>query len=158
MVIQNQSELGEGSTMPIDPHKTPTILQPSTSQPQKIQKPRKPKRKDTMVPQPSGPTKSVADEAIHKELGDRLVKIDVDHQLDEILQAQEQEQEKEELVGERKRNRAGEELIQESTKKQKVEDDKEKAELKQLMETILNEEKVEINAIPLAVKSSRIVD
>nr|GEY08726.1 hypothetical protein [Tanacetum cinerariifolium] len=35
---------------------------------------RKPKRKDTWVPQPSGPTKSVADEAVHKELGDSLVR------------------------------------------------------------------------------------
>nr|GEW24832.1 copia protein [Tanacetum cinerariifolium] len=34
----------------------------------------KPKRKDTQVPQPSGPTKSVADEVVHKELGDRLVR------------------------------------------------------------------------------------
>nr|GEU63407.1 reverse transcriptase [Tanacetum cinerariifolium] len=32
-----------------------------------------PKRKDTHVPQPSGPTKFVTDEAVHKELGDRLV-------------------------------------------------------------------------------------
>nr|GEY68414.1 hypothetical protein [Tanacetum cinerariifolium] len=30
---------------------------------------RKPTRKDTQVPQPSGPTKSVVDEAVHKELG-----------------------------------------------------------------------------------------
>ncbi|GJR89369.1 hypothetical protein Tco_0213380 [Tanacetum coccineum] len=47
MVVQNQLELGEGSTMPTDPHHTPTIIQPST-QPQKTQKPRKPKRKDTL--------------------------------------------------------------------------------------------------------------
>nr|GEU60198.1 hypothetical protein [Tanacetum cinerariifolium] len=47
MVIQNQSELGEGSAMPTDPHHTPMILQPSSSQTQKKQKPRKPKRKDT---------------------------------------------------------------------------------------------------------------
>nr|GEU91118.1 hypothetical protein [Tanacetum cinerariifolium] len=60
--------------MPTDPHHTPTILQPSLSQPQKTQKPRKPKRKDTQVPQPSGPTKYVADEAVHKELGDSLVR------------------------------------------------------------------------------------
>nr|GEX18604.1 hypothetical protein [Tanacetum cinerariifolium] len=53
---------------------------------------------------------------------------------------------------------AGEELVQEITKKQKVEDDKEKAELKQLMETIPDEEEVVIDAIPLAVKSLRIVD
>nr|GEY52368.1 hypothetical protein [Tanacetum cinerariifolium] len=34
---------------------------------------RKPTRKDTQVPQPSGPTESV-DEVVHKELGDRLVR------------------------------------------------------------------------------------
>ncbi|GJW24438.1 hypothetical protein Tco_0038249, partial [Tanacetum coccineum] len=73
MVVQNQQELGEGSTIPTDPHHTPTIIQPSTTQPQKTQKPRKPKRKDTQVPQPSGPTNIVADEAVHKELGDSLV-------------------------------------------------------------------------------------
>nr|GEY77396.1 hypothetical protein [Tanacetum cinerariifolium] len=61
-----------------------------------------------------------------------------------------------ELV-EGKEKRAGEELEQEITKKQKVEDDKEKAELKQLMETIPDEEEVAIDAIPLAVKSPRIV-
>nr|GFD28279.1 hypothetical protein [Tanacetum cinerariifolium] len=57
-----------------------------------------------------------------------------------------------------KENRAGEELIKESIKKQKVEDDKEKAKIKQLMETIPDEEEVAIDAIPLAVKSPRIVD
>nr|GEU99722.1 uncharacterized mitochondrial protein AtMg00810-like [Tanacetum cinerariifolium] len=74
MVIQNQSELGEGSAMPIDPHHKPTSLQPSSSQPQKTQKRKKPKIKDTQVPQPSGPTYSVVDEAAHKKLGDRLVR------------------------------------------------------------------------------------
>nr|GEW66361.1 hypothetical protein [Tanacetum cinerariifolium] len=54
--------------------------------------------------------------------------------------------------------RAREELIQESIKKQNVEDDKETEELKQLMEIISDEEKVAIDAIPLAVKSPRIVD
>ncbi|GJZ47536.1 putative ribonuclease H-like domain-containing protein [Tanacetum coccineum] len=66
MVVQNQQEMGEGSAMPTDPQHTPTFIQPSTSQPQKTQKPRKPKRKDTQVPQPSGPTNIVADEAVHK--------------------------------------------------------------------------------------------
>ncbi|GJV16367.1 hypothetical protein Tco_1361690 [Tanacetum coccineum] len=65
--------MGEGSANPTDPHHTPTITQPSTSQPQKTQKPRKPKRKDTQVPQPSGPTYIFINEAVHKELGDRLV-------------------------------------------------------------------------------------
>nr|GEU88467.1 hypothetical protein [Tanacetum cinerariifolium] len=62
-----------------------------------------------------------------------------------------------ELVKE-KEKRAGEKLVQEITKKQKVEDDKEKVELKQLMETIPDEEEVAIDVIPLAVKSPRIVD
>ncbi|GKF03721.1 hypothetical protein Tco_0030644 [Tanacetum coccineum] len=74
MVVQNQQELGEGSAIPTDPYHRPTITQPSTSQPQKTKKPRKPKRKDTQVPQPSGHTNIVADEAVHKELGDSLVR------------------------------------------------------------------------------------
>ncbi|GJT99199.1 hypothetical protein Tco_1094717 [Tanacetum coccineum] len=71
MLVQNQ--MGEGSAMPTDPQHTPTFIQSSPS-PQKTQKPRKPKRKDTQVPQPSGPTDIVAAEAVHKELGDRLVR------------------------------------------------------------------------------------
>ncbi|GKA42272.1 hypothetical protein Tco_0734932 [Tanacetum coccineum] len=38
------------------------------------QKPGKPKRKDTQVPQPSDPSENVVDEAVHKELGDNLVR------------------------------------------------------------------------------------
>ncbi|GKB33592.1 hypothetical protein Tco_0872993 [Tanacetum coccineum] len=74
MVVQNQQELGEGSAIPTDPHHTPMFIQLST-QPQKTQKPRKPKRKDTQVPQPSDPTENVTDEAVHKELGDSLVRV-----------------------------------------------------------------------------------
>ncbi|GJV50167.1 hypothetical protein Tco_1440379 [Tanacetum coccineum] len=73
MVVQNQSQLGKGSTIPTDPHHTPTFIQPS-NQPQKIQKTRNSKRKDTQVPQPSDPIGSVADEVVHKELGDSLVR------------------------------------------------------------------------------------
>nr|GEX53848.1 hypothetical protein [Tanacetum cinerariifolium] len=69
-----QSELGEGSAMPTDPHHTPTILLSLSSQPQKTHKPRKPTRKVTHVPQPSDPMEHVIDEAIHKELGDSLVR------------------------------------------------------------------------------------
>nr|GEU53234.1 hypothetical protein [Tanacetum cinerariifolium] len=47
---------------------------PLSSQHQKTQTPRKPTRKNTKVPQPSGSTKNVADEAVHKELEDRLVR------------------------------------------------------------------------------------
>ncbi|GKB15985.1 putative ribonuclease H-like domain-containing protein [Tanacetum coccineum] len=61
-----------------------------------------------------------------------------------------------ELV-EGKEKRAGTELVQEITKKQKVEDDKETVELKQCLEIIPDEEEVTIDAIPLAVKSPSIV-
>ncbi|GJY99482.1 hypothetical protein Tco_0516912 [Tanacetum coccineum] len=48
--------------------------------------------------------------------------------------------------------------MQESSKNQKVNDDKETTELKLCMEIIPDEEEVIINAIPLVVKSPRIVD
>ncbi|GKA11811.1 hypothetical protein Tco_0691357 [Tanacetum coccineum] len=51
-----------------------------------------------------------------------------------------------------KEKRAGTKLVQEITKKQKVEDDKETAELKQLIKIIPDEEEVAIDVIPLAVK------
>ncbi|GKD31212.1 hypothetical protein Tco_1241990 [Tanacetum coccineum] len=63
-----------GSVMPTDPQHTPTIIQPSTSQPQLKQRSRRPKRKDTEVPQPSGPTNNVADEAVNEEMDDSLVR------------------------------------------------------------------------------------
>ncbi|GJU97151.1 hypothetical protein Tco_1326422 [Tanacetum coccineum] len=149
-------------------------------------------------------------------MDDIQAKIDVDHQLTEILQAQEQEElsdaenatlfqqllekrrkhfaAKRNMEGyklkdlkskgfdsiqemfyrvfkrvktfedfrtklvEGKEKRALEELIQESLKKKKVDDDKEIAKLKQCMEIIPDEEEVTINAISLAVKSPRIVD
>ncbi|GJX81506.1 hypothetical protein Tco_0330987 [Tanacetum coccineum] len=62
-----------------------------------------------------------------------------------------------ELV-EGKEKRARTELIQEITKKQKVEDDKETSKLKQLMEIVPDKEEVAIDAIHLAVKSPMIVD
>ncbi|GJS53316.1 hypothetical protein Tco_0626678, partial [Tanacetum coccineum] len=65
MVVQHQSQMGEGSVNPTNPHHTPTIIQP-----QKTQKPKKPKRKDTQVPHPSDPSDNVADDVVHKELGD----------------------------------------------------------------------------------------
>ncbi|GKC59976.1 hypothetical protein Tco_1087574 [Tanacetum coccineum] len=50
-----------------------------------------------------------------------------------------------------KEKRAGTELVQEITKKQKVEDDKETADLEHLMKIIPDEEEVAIDAIPFAV-------
>ncbi|GJW03060.1 hypothetical protein Tco_1561916 [Tanacetum coccineum] len=58
MVVHNQEEIGEGSAMPTDPHHTPTSL----------------KRKDTEVPQPSGPTTNVADEDVNEEMDASLVR------------------------------------------------------------------------------------
>ncbi|GJS74141.1 hypothetical protein Tco_0706982 [Tanacetum coccineum] len=52
---------------------------------------------------------------------------------------------------ERKEKREGTELVQEIIKKQKVEDDKEIAKLKQLMKIIPDEDEVAIDAIPLVV-------
>ncbi|GJV36143.1 hypothetical protein Tco_1408620 [Tanacetum coccineum] len=54
--------------------------------------------------------------------------------------------------------RAGEELEQESTKKQKVDEDKDTTELQSLMEVIPDEEDVVIDAVPLAFKPPTIVD
>ncbi|GKC39636.1 hypothetical protein Tco_1052020 [Tanacetum coccineum] len=54
--------MGEGSSMPTDPHHTPIITQPLSSQPQKKHKSRRSKEKVTQVPQssvPSDPTKSL---------------------------------------------------------------------------------------------------
>ncbi|GKF29459.1 hypothetical protein Tco_0095801, partial [Tanacetum coccineum] len=59
--------------MPTDPQHTPTITQPSTSQPKKTQPSRKPKN-NTEVPQPSGSKDNAADEAVYKELDDSLVR------------------------------------------------------------------------------------
>ncbi|GKB63758.1 hypothetical protein Tco_0919944 [Tanacetum coccineum] len=74
MVVEAQEEMGEGSTNPTDPHHTPIIIQPSTSQTQKKQRSRRSKRKDTKVPQPSGPTTNVADEAVNEKIDDSLVR------------------------------------------------------------------------------------
>ncbi|GJW55169.1 putative ribonuclease H-like domain-containing protein [Tanacetum coccineum] len=67
MMVQAYEEMGEGSANPINPHHTPTITQPSTSQPQKKQKPRKPKKKDTKIPQSSSPTEPIVDESANEE-------------------------------------------------------------------------------------------
>ncbi|GKD39384.1 hypothetical protein Tco_1259591 [Tanacetum coccineum] len=74
MVVQHQEEMGEGSANLTDPHYTPTIIQPLTSQPQKKQRSRRSKRKNTKVPQPSGPTTNVADEAVNEDINDSLVR------------------------------------------------------------------------------------
>ncbi|GJY58471.1 hypothetical protein Tco_0458363 [Tanacetum coccineum] len=54
--------------------------------------------------------------------------------------------------------RAGEELEQEKVKKQKVDDDQEAAEMKELMKIVPDEEEVAVDAIPLATKPPSIID
>ncbi|GJU84898.1 uncharacterized mitochondrial protein-like protein [Tanacetum coccineum] len=92
-------------------------------------------------------------------------KIDVDYQLAERLQTQEQQKltieekstfevraEGSETRAEGGSKRARDELKQDSIKKQKMDDDKEAAELKSLMRIVPDEEEVAIDAIPLATK------
>ncbi|GJV19842.1 putative ribonuclease H-like domain-containing protein [Tanacetum coccineum] len=97
-------------------------------------------------------------------------KIDADYQLAEQLQAKEQKEltikEKstlfKQLLETRRKHfvvqRAGEELMQESAKKQKVQEDKETVELQKLMEIDPAEEEVAIDVVPLATKPPSIVD
>ncbi|GJR93736.1 hypothetical protein Tco_0265910 [Tanacetum coccineum] len=68
-VVQAQEQICEGSAMPTDPHHTPIITQPSSSQPRRKQKSRRPKEKDTQAPQFSVPSDltNVANEAINEE-------------------------------------------------------------------------------------------
>ncbi|GJY36368.1 reverse transcriptase domain-containing protein [Tanacetum coccineum] len=66
MMVQAQEE-GEGSVMPTVPQHTPTINQPSSSQPHKKQKLRKSKKQDTQDSQPSGPIEPMEDETKNVE-------------------------------------------------------------------------------------------
>ncbi|GKE12764.1 hypothetical protein Tco_1416315 [Tanacetum coccineum] len=68
--MANQAEMGEGLAMPTDPYHTTTFIQPKMKQ-----RSRRPKRKDTQVPQLSGPTTNVAEEAINEEIDDSLVRV-----------------------------------------------------------------------------------
>ncbi|GKE05967.1 hypothetical protein Tco_1397985 [Tanacetum coccineum] len=72
MMVQDQEEMDEGSEMPTDPHHTPTIIPPSTSQPQKKQRSRRLKREDNEIPQSSVPSDNVADEAVNEEMDGSL--------------------------------------------------------------------------------------
>ncbi|GKA12989.1 hypothetical protein Tco_0692535 [Tanacetum coccineum] len=63
MLVQGQILQGEGSTIPVESHHTPTVA-PSTSQPHHSPTLRDFIRQETEVPQPSSPTQThVADEA-----------------------------------------------------------------------------------------------
>nr|GEU53658.1 hypothetical protein [Tanacetum cinerariifolium] len=67
-IFEHLTLMGEGSAHPTDPHYTPIIILPSTSQPQRL---RKTKRKDIELPQTSVPT-SVTNKAVNEEMDDSL--------------------------------------------------------------------------------------
>ncbi|GJS70836.1 putative ribonuclease H-like domain-containing protein [Tanacetum coccineum] len=66
-VFGNMKREGKGSANPTDPQHTPTIAQPSSSQPQKKHKLRKPEKKDTHIPQSSVLSDNIAEKAINEE-------------------------------------------------------------------------------------------
>ncbi|GKA38383.1 hypothetical protein Tco_0730934 [Tanacetum coccineum] len=76
----------------------------------------------------------------------------------ELVEGSEVRAEGSETRAEGSSKRAGEELEHENVKKQKVDDDKETAELKSLMEVMPDKEEVALDAIPLAIKSPSIID
>ncbi|GKF13087.1 hypothetical protein Tco_0051013 [Tanacetum coccineum] len=79
-MLSQQVDIGEGSGQPTDPQHTFTFSQslnkeqitvPSSSQPKKTYKYRKP-RKVIKIPQSSEPTNLVIDEAVYEEMYDRV--------------------------------------------------------------------------------------
>ncbi|GKB51003.1 hypothetical protein Tco_0901756 [Tanacetum coccineum] len=150
MMDQAQQEMGEGSANPTDPQHTPTITQPSSSKPQKKQKPKRTRRKDTQIPQSSVSIAPVADDAIYEERVNTFVDMDT-----ELVKGSETRTE-----GSSKR--AGEELEFENLKKHKLDENVEaevddEAEMKKHMEIVPDDE-VEIDVIPLATKPPIVVD
>ncbi|GJZ42027.1 hypothetical protein Tco_0588913 [Tanacetum coccineum] len=106
-----------------------------------------------------------ANVALTEEWDNVQAMIDVDYQMAQQMQAKEQEKlsiEREVQCSETRvegsSKRAREELEQESSKKQKLEDDKEIVKLKRLMEVMRDKEEVALDVIPLAIKSLSIVD
>ncbi|GJT58081.1 hypothetical protein Tco_0993135 [Tanacetum coccineum] len=102
---------------------------------------------------------------------DIQAKIEADYQLAQRLQAQEREEEQttnksstkeyhvylSEKHGRIEDQKFEEQLEQESSKKQKVEEDKETSKLQSIIEIVYDEEEVSIDAIPLATKPPTIV-
>ncbi|GJY04615.1 hypothetical protein Tco_0370555 [Tanacetum coccineum] len=160
-----------------EPSTTPTITTISSQQSQDKAK----FDKEERLAREKARKEKEANIALIEEWDDIQAKIDADHQLAERLKAQEQEELSnakkatlfQQLLEKRrkhflaKRNMEGYKLndlklkdfdsIQEmfdiAFKRQKVDDDKETAELKQCMEIIPDEEEVTIDVIPLAVES-----
>ncbi|GJR48306.1 hypothetical protein Tco_1316409 [Tanacetum coccineum] len=75
MMVQAQEEMGEGSSNPIDLHHTPIITQPSTSQPWKRQKLKKPKRRTLRYLNLVVLQEAFADEAAYRKSGEDRLKL-----------------------------------------------------------------------------------
>ncbi|GKB91359.1 hypothetical protein Tco_0963631 [Tanacetum coccineum] len=95
-----------------------------------------------------------------QELFDKAMKrvntfVDMDT---ELVEGSEVRAEGSETRTEGSSKRAGEDLQQESIKKQKVDEDNETAELQRLIEVVPDKEEVAIDVIPLATKPPSIVD
>ncbi|GKE15387.1 hypothetical protein Tco_1422964 [Tanacetum coccineum] len=94
-----------------------------------------------------------------KKLFDKAIKrvntfVDIDI---ELVEGSEVRAEGSEIRVEGSSKRAGEELEQESSKKQKLEENKETTELQRLIEVVPNKEEVAIDVIPLATKPPSIM-
>nr|GEW29436.1 ribonuclease H-like domain-containing protein [Tanacetum cinerariifolium] len=233
MLVQAHADMGKGSTMLSGPQHTP-IVQPTTSKPQKKQKPRKSKNKDTQETQPS----DLIDEALNEEdvptqsndpplsrvntlrsgedslklkelmeiyinaatiattitaatttaisidditLAQALVEIKTSKPKEELKNKSFDEvqkafdkimswinsflpmdskvvKDKVVLTQESSSKRAGDELDQEKSKNQKMEDDKESEELKRCMEIIPDDgDDVTIDATPLSIKTPLLI-
>ncbi|GJW98294.1 hypothetical protein Tco_0180102 [Tanacetum coccineum] len=130
MMVQAHEELGKGLEIPTDPQHTPTIIQPSTSHPQKKQ-PRKKQRKDTEVPQPSGSTEHITDEAAN----DEHVPV---HSNDPLLSAEEITKLKERVKKLERRNRSRTPGLKKLRKGRKINDldaDAEEVEVEKVVST-----------------------
>ncbi|GKE47789.1 hypothetical protein Tco_1479047 [Tanacetum coccineum] len=95
--------------------------------------------------------KEEANAALIVQWNDIQDKVETDYELAQRLQVEEQE----ELTIKEK---VGDALEQETSKKQKMEDDKETVALQSMMEVISDKEEVAVDAIPLATKPPIIVD
>nr|GEU65150.1 hypothetical protein [Tanacetum cinerariifolium] len=149
MIVQAQEELGKDITIPIESHPTPIISQPSSSQPLRKQKPRKIRRQDTELSQTSVPTETVADESVNVEMYDSLEKattttttttsLDAEQDMELFNKAmarinnfvdfrtelvkESTKKDKAAIAQESSLKRAGDELDQERSKMQRIEDE-----------------------------------
>ncbi|GKA40052.1 hypothetical protein Tco_0732645 [Tanacetum coccineum] len=99
--------------------------------------------------------KSVAE--IQKLFDKAMTRVNMFVDMDTELVKESSKKAEAEMAQESSSKRAGEEIEQEVAKKQKIKDDKEKEDLKQCFE-IVQDDKVAIDAVPLATKPAPIVE